>query len=87
METFPSVLPPVDPTLESNNVFPDVRGLSAREALHVLARLGVTGRLNGVGIVTAQRPEPGTPIGDTVNSAVLWLERLPTLAAVADVDP
>ena len=87
VDTYSSVPPPVDPAQESDNVFPDVRGLGAREALRVLARLGVTGHLNGLGIVTAQRPAPGTPIEGTGNSAVLWLERLPTLAAVADVEP
>ena len=33
-------------------VFPDLRGLSARDALHALTRLGMTGRLNGAGTVT-----------------------------------
>ena len=87
VDSLPSILPRVDAQQEADNVVPDVRGLSAREALHVLARLGVTGHLNGVGIVTAQRPEPGTPIDRAVSSAVLWLERQPTLAAVADVEP
>jgi membrane peptidoglycan carboxypeptidase len=55
-------------------VFPDLRGLSARDALHALTRLGVTGRLNGTGTVTRQQPEPGTPVdGDTI--CILWLDR------------
>jgi cell division protein FtsI (penicillin-binding protein 3) len=58
----------------SEHSFPDLRGLSAREALQVLTRLGVTGRLNGAGVVARQRPEPGTPI-DRDAISILWLER------------
>jgi membrane peptidoglycan carboxypeptidase len=55
-------------------VFPDLRGLSARDALRMLARLGMTARLNGAGIVLRQVPEPGSPI-DRETAATLWLER------------
>jgi cell division protein FtsI (penicillin-binding protein 3) len=41
---------------------PDVRGLSARDALRALARLGLLARMKGDGIVVDQEPEPGTPI-------------------------
>jgi hypothetical protein len=41
---------------------PDVSGLSARQALALFARLGVSVRLHGVGFVTAQEPPAGTPI-------------------------
>ncbi len=58
----------------SEAVFPDLRGLSARDALHALTRLGMTGRLNGAGTVTRQQPEPGAPI-DRDATCVLWLER------------
>ena len=54
--------------------FPDLRGLSAREALHVLAGLGMTARLNGAGIVVRQAPDPGEPV-DKGTGATLWLER------------
>jgi cell division protein FtsI (penicillin-binding protein 3) len=54
--------------------FPDLRGLSARDALHALTRLGMTGRLNGAGTVTRQQPEPGAPI-DRDTTCILWLER------------
>lgn len=43
-------------------VMPDLRGLSARQAAAWLARLGVTPRLDGVGVVTRQSPEPGAPL-------------------------
>ena len=56
-------------------VFPDLRGLSARDALRTLARLGMTARLNGAGIVIRQVPAPGAPI-DRETAATLWLARL-----------
>ena len=54
--------------------FPDLRGLSARDALRMLARLGMTARLNGAGLVVKQVPEPGAPI-DRDSTSTLWLER------------
>jgi membrane peptidoglycan carboxypeptidase len=60
-------------------VFPDLRGLSARDALRTLSRLGMTARLNGAGIVVRQVPQAGAPI-DRETAATLWLER--QLAAV-----
>jgi membrane peptidoglycan carboxypeptidase len=41
---------------------PDLQGLSAREALRVLMRLGVTARMAGDGFVIDHRPLPGEPI-------------------------
>src|SRR6202008_3478105 len=55
-------------------VFPDLRGLSARDALRTLSRLGMTARLNGAGIVVRQVPSPGAPV-DRETAATLWLER------------
>jgi cell division protein FtsI (penicillin-binding protein 3) len=55
-------------------VFPDLRGMSAREAVRSLARLGLTARIHGGGLVMAQRPEAGTPL-DSRASCELWLER------------
>jgi cell division protein FtsI (penicillin-binding protein 3) len=54
--------------------FPDLRGLSARDALRLLARLGMTARLNGAGVVVRQAPEPGAAV-DRGAAATLWLER------------
>ena len=62
------------PAPAKDAVFPDLRGLSARDALRMLARLGMTARLNGAGIVLRQVPEPGSPI-DRETAATLWLER------------
>ena len=41
---------------------PDLRGLSARDALRVLTKIGLTARLKGNGVVTSQTPSPGTLI-------------------------
>jgi membrane peptidoglycan carboxypeptidase len=72
--TVPNIVT-VDGTAPGNTaVFPDLRGLSARDALRTLARLGMTARLAGAGIVVRQLPEAGTPMaGET--TATLWLER------------
>jgi cell division protein FtsI (penicillin-binding protein 3) len=42
--------------------FPDLRGLGARDALRILARLGLTARVQGAGVVVEQEPEAGSPI-------------------------
>jgi len=45
----------------------------------MLARLGMTARLNGAGVVVKQLPEAGAPI-DLESAATLWLERQPDWA-------
>ena len=55
-------------------MFPVLTGMSAREALRVLARLGLSVRLHGAGVVAQQTPAAGTPI-DAAVTAVLRLER------------
>ena len=63
---------------------PDFRGLSAREALRVLTKMGLTARLTGNGVVTSQTPAPGTPIEPGM-ACELKLERTPVaLASLAD---
>jgi cell division protein FtsI (penicillin-binding protein 3) len=59
---------------------PDLRGLSAREALRVLTRIGLAARLNGAGIVASQTPAAGSAI-DPGAICELWLERAPVAAA------
>ncbi len=44
-----------------SGVIPDLIGLNAREAIRVLARIGVTPHISGDGIVVQQDPPPGTP--------------------------
>jgi cell division protein FtsI/penicillin-binding protein 2 len=46
--------------LARSGLMPDVRGLSAREALRVLSQAGMTARISGDGFVLQQYPEAGT---------------------------
>jgi PASTA domain len=55
-------------------LFPDLRGLSARDALRTLAQLGVTGKLQGAGMVVDQHPAPGMPL-ERGASCTLILDR------------
>ena len=62
---MPLVNAPVAPLItEAGGVplVPDVRGLSAREALRVLSRAGLSARVAGSGVVSAQLPEAGSPL-------------------------
>jgi len=56
------------------SLFPDLRGLSARDALRALAQIGVIARLEGAGLVVEQTPAPGTPLERGVR-CTLVLER------------
>jgi cell division protein FtsI (penicillin-binding protein 3) len=53
---------------------PDLQGLSARDALRRLVKLGLTARVQGNGIVVAQDPPAGTAL-DTVGQCRLTLDR------------
>jgi cell division protein FtsI (penicillin-binding protein 3) len=67
------------------SVFPDLTGLSARDALQTLTKLGLSVRLHGDGVVIAQQPEAGTAV-TLDSSAAVWLGRTP-VAAQNDVRP
>lgn len=69
-----AILPAAQPLYVRSNVFPDLRGLSAREAVRSLARLGLSARVHGAGVVVGQQPEPGVPL-DGQMLCELWLER------------
>jgi cell division protein FtsI (penicillin-binding protein 3) len=43
-------------------LFPDLRGLSARDAVRALSRLGISARVQGAGIVVDQTPAAGAPL-------------------------
>jgi stage V sporulation protein D (sporulation-specific penicillin-binding protein) len=60
--------------VSGGTVFPDLRGLGAREALQALAQLGLTPRIHGAGLVIEQEPAAGSPLGGGV-TATLWLRR------------
>ncbi|MCM3878749.1 MAG: transpeptidase family protein [Vicinamibacterales bacterium] len=68
----------------SVQVLPDFRGLSAREVVRTLTKMGLSVRLHGSGVVSAQAPPAGTSI-DSGRTCDLWLERAPV--AVASLAP
>ena len=76
----PAIVTVAGPPGARSPAFPDLRGMSAREAVRALARIGLTPRLHGAGVVVAQRPEPGAAI-DGRTTCVLWLERQPPVPA------
>jgi cell division protein FtsI (penicillin-binding protein 3) len=55
---------------------PDLRGLSAREALRAAVKLGLIARVEGTGFVIAQDPQAGTPL-ETVSACRVTLGRTP----------
>jgi cell division protein FtsI (penicillin-binding protein 3) len=54
----------IEPVVEAaaNGSMPDLRGLSARDALRALTRVGLSARLDGAGFVIEQLPAPGSPV-------------------------
>ena len=70
-EQLPLLPKPVNftpmPEAAADGFMPDLRGLSAREALRVLTKAGVSARLAGNGFVVDQSLAPGSPFapGDT----------------------
>jgi cell division protein FtsI (penicillin-binding protein 3) len=69
-----------------SQTIPDLRGLSARDAMRTLMKLGLSARMSGQGIVLAQDPPPGTPFegGETCR---LQLGRSPSASRAADAQP
>jgi beta-lactam-binding protein with PASTA domain len=63
-----------------NGLMPDLRGLSAREALRALSRIGMTAKMSGDGVVVDQNPEPGSAL-ERGNACALTLGRRPMIAA------
>ena len=80
------IVPLRGPSSAAGSAFPDLRGLSAREALRTLVQMGLTVRLQGAGVVVDQQPEPGAPI-DRVSSATLWLERQTPVRLASGMQP
>jgi len=52
---------------------PDVRGLTAREAIQVLAETGLMPRLHGSGFVETQVPVAGQPLEMAAGEVEIWL--------------
>lgn len=59
---------------------PDVLGLSARQALAVLARMGLTARLSGTGFVVSQDPPPGSAVRPGDSQILRLSETVPPIS-------
>ena len=71
-----AVLTQTDGASPEHGLMPDLRGMSAREALGKLGPLRLSARLEGNGFVVNQEPGPGVPV-DRGTTAMLDLERQP----------
>jgi hypothetical protein len=67
----------------AGDVMPDLRGLSAREAVRTLTKLGMVARLTGDGFVIDQAPAAGTPLGVADACTLKLGRRVPAGAAGA----
>jgi cell division protein FtsI (penicillin-binding protein 3) len=79
--------PPGEPVVVTvddagGRAMPDLVGLSAREALRRMARLGVSLKMQGSGLVVAQYPEAGESVA-VGGSATIMLDRAPARIARA----
>ncbi|MFQ5526566.1 MAG: penicillin-binding protein [Thermoanaerobaculia bacterium] len=52
---------------------PDLSGLTAREAIRLLAERGLSPRLHGSGFVHKQAPAPGLPVEQAQGEVEIWL--------------
>ena len=68
--------------IDDSRGVPDLRGLSAREALRRLSGRQMSARLQGQGLVISQSPAPGTPL-DPAATCTLVLDRHPKRLAQA----
>lgn len=68
--------------VDDSRSMPDLRGLSAREALRRLSGRRMSARLQGQGLVISQSPAPGTPL-DPAATCTLVLDRHPKRLAQA----
>lgn len=73
-EPSPAPMPQVTLVAAAPGTVPDVRGLGARDAVHLLSRVGLTPHVSGDGVVTSQRPAPGEAI-EPGAVCDLWLGR------------
>jgi beta-lactam-binding protein with PASTA domain len=72
-------------SLQSNvpaGTVPDLRGMSAREAMRALVALGLTPRLSGDGFVVSQDPPPGSPVVQD-GECLIVLDRRPVQLSAA----
>ena len=82
----PVIVPVAATTGNGETVYPDLSGLNARDAVRILAKLGIGARVNGAGFVVDQQPAAGSPL-HAAAVARLWLERYPRRQATAPQGP
>ena len=70
----------------ASQTMPDLRGLSARDAMRTLTKLGVTALISGQGVVLAQDPEPGAPF-ESGGTCRLELGRRAVTPRAGDTQP
>jgi cell division protein FtsI (penicillin-binding protein 3) len=84
--SMPAPREPVVTVAANSDVYPDLSGLSARDALRLLGKLGVSTRLIGTGVVVDQQPSAGTPL-DSIGAVTLYLQRrLPAALATTEAE-
>jgi cell division protein FtsI (penicillin-binding protein 3) len=88
MMTRPIVATDVERALEpaQDGLMPDLRGLSAREALRALTLVGMSARMSGDGFVLEQSPAAGEPLGSR-DFCVLKLGRRPSVTTRGGATP
>jgi cell division protein FtsI (penicillin-binding protein 3) len=73
---------PVVRLVAESGTMPDLSGMTAREALQTLVKLGLNANLSGSGVVVAQSPEAGSPLeGEAVCRLTLERAQPPRVAA------
>ncbi len=76
-----SAAAPIMSAQAPQGLMPDLRGLSAREALRALTEVGLAPRVAGDGFVVDQAPAPGAPL-ERGGAATLRLQRRPPVGGV-----
>ena len=73
-QTMDPSAPPSESVVD-DDVMPDLRGLSAREALRALTKIGMTARMSGDGFVLEQSPAAGSALGTVDACIISWVTR------------
>jgi len=71
----------------SVSLIPDLRGMSARDALRTLAKLGLSARVQGKGVVVGQTPAPGSPLERGITCNVMLDRDTARLIGAAGAQP
>jgi cell division protein FtsI (penicillin-binding protein 3) len=72
----PAIVSVAATTGDGEPAFPDLVGMNARDAVQLLAKMGIGARVHGAGLVVDQQPAAGSSLSSAA-VASLWLERQP----------